>query len=873
MTITLRSTKGSALTHNELDGNFTDLNNNKLATSHEGVGGAVHANAVAAGAAGFMTGADKTKLDGIAAGSTANSSDATLLARANHTGTQTAATISDFPTAADDRIAAAVGSVVQAQNAKLQQIADLVDPNADRILFWDDSAGAYTYLAPGTGLSISGTSLNAAATGDVSTDAIWDAAGDLVIGSGANTAVRLARGSNGQFLKANATTLEWAAVPGGGDMLAANNLSDVASASTARTNLGLAIGTNVQAYDATLASLAALGTAADKLAYTTGVDTWAETAITSAARTVLDDASVSAMVDTLGGASATGTGGLVRATSPTLVTPVLGTPTSGTLTNCTGLPVATGISGLGSGVATFLATPSSANLAAAVTGETGSGALVFGTSPTIATPSISGEYTTSGAEAITPNAMAALTVDVTKALNTKTISAPSTLLFSGTPTNDAWFGLQLTNSDTNAHLITLPASPTSYSYAAQQNITTFTLPASGKAMLFWRYDGTILHLFGETDIFGQWGAETDITAAATTELDNVNSINVRITNTSGATTITGFGTAVAGIVRQGRFSITGGSVVLQHNATSFILQNAGNNITVAHGDSFRAVSLGSGNWIVVGYTKADGTALVGGAGGGDFSSNTSSSVDGEVVLFSGTGGKTGKRATGTGIAKLSSGVLTTAVAGTDYQAADTDLTAIAALTSAADKLPYATGSGTWAMADFTAAARTVLDDASVDAMLTTLGGTAPTGTGALVRLVGAVRQLNAVPGTDDTYEGSVIVGRNSASALTQWDAVYLTSSSTWAQADANGSGTYPARGLTIATHAGSGEAVSVVDDGVVRNDAWAWTAGAPIYLSATAGGLTQTAPSTSGDKVQVIGYALSSDSMRVQPSSTYLTVA
>lgn len=82
----------------------------------------------------------------------------------------------------------------------------------------------------------------------------------------------------------------------------------------------------------------------------------------------------------------TGTGALVFATSPTLVTPLLGTPTSGTLTNCTGLPVSTGVSGLGTGVATFLATPSSANLASAVTDETGSGALVFATSPTLATP-------------------------------------------------------------------------------------------------------------------------------------------------------------------------------------------------------------------------------------------------------------------------------------------------------------------------------------------------------------------------------------------------------------------------------------------------------------------------------------------------------
>jgi hypothetical protein len=64
----------------------------------------------------------------------------------------------------------------------------------------------------------------------------------------------------------------------------------------------------------------------------------------------------------------------------------LGTPASGTLTNATGLPISTGVSGLGSNVATFLATPSSSNLAAAVTDETGSGALVFATSPTLVTP-------------------------------------------------------------------------------------------------------------------------------------------------------------------------------------------------------------------------------------------------------------------------------------------------------------------------------------------------------------------------------------------------------------------------------------------------------------------------------------------------------
>jgi hypothetical protein len=121
----------------------------------------------------------------------------------------------------------------------------------------------------------------------------------------------------------------------------------------------------------------------------------------------------------------TGTGVNVFATSPTLTTPVistitnsgtitlptltstlatlalaetlsnktligvtLGTPISGTLTNCTGLPVASGISGLCGGIATFLATPTSANLATAMSDETGTGLLVFATNPVLTTPNI-----------------------------------------------------------------------------------------------------------------------------------------------------------------------------------------------------------------------------------------------------------------------------------------------------------------------------------------------------------------------------------------------------------------------------------------------------------------------------------------------------
>jgi len=66
----------------------------------------------------------------------------------------------------------------------------------------------------------------------------------------------------------------------------------------------------------------------------------------------------------------------------------LGTPAAFVATNVTGLPISTGVSGLGTGVATFLATPSSANLAAALTDETGTGANVFATSPTLVTPAL-----------------------------------------------------------------------------------------------------------------------------------------------------------------------------------------------------------------------------------------------------------------------------------------------------------------------------------------------------------------------------------------------------------------------------------------------------------------------------------------------------
>jgi hypothetical protein len=86
----------------------------------------------------------------------------------------------------------------------------------------------------------------------------------------------------------------------GTKLTASNNLSDVSSTSTARTNLGLAIGTNVQAYDAELAAIAGLTSAADKGIQFTGSGTAGTYDLTTAGKALLDDADASAQRTTLG---------------------------------------------------------------------------------------------------------------------------------------------------------------------------------------------------------------------------------------------------------------------------------------------------------------------------------------------------------------------------------------------------------------------------------------------------------------------------------------------------------------------------------------------------------------------------------------------
>ena len=113
----------------------------------------------------------------------------------------------------------------------------------------------------------------------------------------------------------------------GTKLTASNNLSDVSSTSTARTNLGLAIGTDVQAYDAELAAIAGLTSAADKGIQFTGSGTAAVFDLTTAGKALLDDADASTQRTTLGlGTIATQNANSVALTGGTITG--LGDPSS-----------------------------------------------------------------------------------------------------------------------------------------------------------------------------------------------------------------------------------------------------------------------------------------------------------------------------------------------------------------------------------------------------------------------------------------------------------------------------------------------------------------------------------------------------------------
>ena len=241
----------------------------------------------------------------------------TLKTRANHTGQQAWSTINGLPTT----LAGYGITDGQPLNTNLNSISLLSDPNADRLLFWDDSNGSWRHLTLGTNLSITDTTLNAATS---------------VSGSSGSGFPLTANADFGGFSANNVNTITANSFSGNGNAL---------------TNLN----------------------------------------------------------------------------------------------------------------------------AAQITGS-------------IASPTFTGIVTNSGAVAYTAAAMAANAIDVTKELNTKTITTSTTFTFTGTPVANQWFGLYVKNTGSSAVTVTFPLSKDSVSGS---NITTASVSATtGRQHLYWRWDGS-----------------------------------------------------------------------------------------------------------------------------------------------------------------------------------------------------------------------------------------------------------------------------------------------------------------------------------------------------------------------------------------------
>lgn len=129
-------------------------------------------------------------------------------------------------------------------------------------------------------------------------------------------------------------------------------------------------------------------------------------------------------------------------------------------------------------------------------------------------------------------------------------------------------------------------------------------------------------------------------------------------------------------------------------------------------------------------------------------------------------------------------------------------------------------------------------------------------------------RLNEVPTTNQTASG-LIVSLTYGESITKGNLLYFKSDGKVYLADANGVSTYPVMGLALAT--ASTGSNNVLLHGVYTDTSYSFTVGGVVYLSTTAGAVTQTQPAVANDVIQVVGIAIHANRIYFNPSADYLT--